>query len=157
MIKRVHKVAGMVLTAAVAICGCGGTKSEEAKPPSRPTSTATASPDSLAGTPGTQAANDEADPPLTGNWVYLSAGSFARLLVDGQHVELLGKHHCRGRASKEDGLYVIRLKCDDGNTDRTVGRVYGLSRDSMTVDWQRFGAEIFRQTQPASGKSGTGE
>ncbi|MFI0962110.1 hypothetical protein ACH4S8_12005 [Streptomyces sp. NPDC021080] len=157
MIKRVHKVAGTVLTAAVALSGCGGTKSGEAKPPSRHTPTATASSDSLAGTPGAQGANDETDPPLAGNWVHLSGGSFVRLLIDGRQVELLGEHHCRGEASEEDGLYVIRLKCDDGNTDRTVGRVYGLSWDAMTVDWEKFGADSFQQTKPAAGKARTGE
>ncbi|WP_405555671.1 hypothetical protein [Streptomyces sp. NBC_01171] len=157
MIKRVHSVAGMALVTAVALSGCGGTKSEEAKPPSRHKATATASSDSRTVTPSTEGANDEVDPSLAGNWVYLDRGDFARLLIDGRQVKLLGKHHCRGKASKEDGLHVISVKCDDGNTDRTVGRVYGLTQDAMTVDWEGFGAEIFHQTKPTTGKGRTGE
>lgn len=157
MIKQIHNVAGMALVAAVALSGCGGTKSEEAKPPSRPTATATANSDSQTDRSSASGTDDEVDPALTGNWVHLDRGGFVRLLIDGRRVELVGKHHCRGKASKEDGLYVIRVKCDDGNTDRTVGRVYGLTRDAMTVDWQGFGADIFQQTKPATGKGRTGE
>ncbi|MFF3888353.1 hypothetical protein [Streptomyces sp. NPDC001914] len=157
MIKRVQSVAGMVLVAAVALSGCGGTKSEEAKPPSTHRATATASSDSQTDTSSAAGTNGEADPALTGSWVYLDRGGFVKLLIDGRQVELIGKHRCRGKASKEDGLHVIRVKCDDGNTDRTVGRVYGLTKDAMTVDWQGFGADIYQQTKPATSKGSTGE
>ncbi|MGW2788172.1 hypothetical protein ACWC3X_44725 [Streptomyces populi] len=155
MITRVHKAAGMLLVAACAVSGCGGTESEGAKHSPGPAPTANS--DSPAGTRSTQAAGDEAEPPLDGDWVYLAPisdlGSSARLLIDGQQVKLGdSQHQCHGKASKEDGLYVLRLKCDDGNTDRTVGRVHGLSWKSMTVDWEGFGAETFRQTKPAVGR-----
>ncbi|MFE4703475.1 hypothetical protein ACFRIC_41120 [Streptomyces sp. NPDC056738] len=156
VIKRVREVAGTVLVAAVAVSGCGGAESEGAKSSSEPTSTA--SPGSTASTPSAQVVGGEADPSLDGHWLYPAwdnGGSAVILLVDGQQVELNGKHHCRGKASKEAGLYVIRLKCDDGNTDRTVGRVYGLSRKSMTVDWEGFGADAYFQHKPAASKART--
>ncbi|MGQ4381815.1 hypothetical protein ACN6K9_006787 [Streptomyces sp. SAS_267] len=156
MIKPVRKVAGMVLVAAVAVSGCGGAEPEGAKSSSDPTSTA--SPGSKAGTPSAQAVGGEVEPPVDGRWLYPAwdnGGSAVILLIDGQQVELNGKHHCRGKASKEAGLYVIRLKCGDGNTDRTVGRVYGLSRKSMTVDWEGFGADAFFQQKPAASKART--
>ncbi|MEV5385703.1 hypothetical protein [Streptomyces sp. NPDC052721] len=157
MIKRAHKVAGMTLTAVVVLSGCGGTKPGEPKPSSKPTSTAAANPDSLSDTTGTRDTNGRAEPPLDGNWVHLDRGSFARLLIDDRKVELFSGHHCRGRASKEDGLWVLRLKCDDGNTDRTVGRVYALSSKTMTVGWDGFGGDIFQQTKRPSNKARTAE
>ncbi|WP_406834943.1 hypothetical protein ACICHK_00615 [Streptomyces sp. AHU1] len=156
MIKRVRKVAGMVLVAAVVVSGCGGAGPGGAGSSLEPTSTASS--DGKAGTPSAQAVGGEAEPSLDGQWLYPAwdnGGSAVILLVDGQQVELNGKHHCRGNASKEAGLYVIRLKCDDGNTDRTVGRVYGLSSKSMTIDWEGFGADAFYQQKPAASKTRT--
>ncbi|MEU4170196.1 hypothetical protein AB0F46_25355 [Streptomyces sp. NPDC026665] len=75
------------------------------------------------------------------------------LHINGPRVELSGAHHCRGKVSKVDGLNVIRLKCDDGNTDRTLGRVYGLSAKSMTVDWEGFGADMFLRATHATGSA----
>ncbi|MCX4988142.1 MULTISPECIES: hypothetical protein [unclassified Streptomyces] len=139
----------MVLAAGVALSGCGGTESEGAKSSSRPTPTATAGSDSAADRPGREDTGDNADVPLPGIWISLTYG-FAedrvRLSIDdGWRAEVTGKHHCRGKVSKEDGLYVVRLKCADGNTDRTVGRVYGLTADAMTVDWEGFGADSFHE------------
>ncbi|MFE2335022.1 hypothetical protein [Streptomyces coelicoflavus] len=42
----------------------------------------------------------------------------------------------------------IRLTCYDGNTDGSVGRVYGgLSADGMTVEWEGLGADSFERAE----------
>ncbi|MDT0615745.1 hypothetical protein [Streptomyces lancefieldiae] len=134
MIKQVCKSAAIV-AALVALSGCGA-GSEGAKPSSSPSS-------------------DKVDAMLTGTWgstsgtwnPELGPGSVLVLHIRNLQVELMGDHHCFGTVAKEDGLHVIRLKCDDGNTDRTVGRVYGLVADTMTVDWEGLGADSFRRAE----------
>ncbi len=49
------------------------------------------------------------------------------------------------------------MACDDGNTDRTIGRVYALSWKTMSVGWDGFGGDIFQQTKRPSGKARTAE
>lgn len=51
-----------------------------------------------------------------------------------------------GGLSSKNGVHAVRLKCDDGNTDHAVGKVWGLSQSSMTVDWEGFGADTFRRS-----------
>ncbi|MFI2764472.1 hypothetical protein ACH5A3_37435 [Streptomyces echinatus] len=146
MIKRGYEVAGIV-AAVVALSGCGAADAEEAKSFPSPT----ASPSSVASTHSAEGAGDKVDARLTGTWGSdpgtrnLDPGSLFGLRIKDVRVELAGAHHCQGKVAKEDGVHVIRLKCDDGNTDRTVGRVYGLTTDSMTVEWEGLGADILRR------------
>ncbi|MEU4087047.1 hypothetical protein [Streptomyces aureus] len=155
VIKRVRKITGVALAVIVTLTACSGNKPSDAKSSPKPTSSS----GSEAGTPKPRKASGKADAALTDSW--LAARASMRpdaersviLRIDGPRVELLGAHPCRGKVSKEDGLNVIRLTCADGNTDRTVGRVYGLSAKTMTVDWEGFGADMFLRATHAKGSA----
>ncbi|MFD4345994.1 hypothetical protein ACFWQ6_14210 [Streptomyces coelicoflavus] len=142
MIKQVCKGAATV-AAVVALSACGGTGPNGAEPPESPSpsATAAASPSGVAATPG--GSGGKADALLSGTWG-TSTGSVL-LRVRGRAVEMASAHRCQGKVAEEDGLHVIRLTCDDGNTDRSVGRVYGLSADGMTVEWEGLGADSFER------------
>ncbi|MFI2764323.1 hypothetical protein ACH5A3_36650 [Streptomyces echinatus] len=150
MIKQVCKVA-VIAAAVVALSGCGAADSEEAKASPSPSLASAASPGDVASTPSTDGASDKIDATLTGAWASVPAtrtpepGSLFVLHIRNLKAELLGDHHCQGKVVKEEGVDVIRLKCDDGNADRAVGRVYGLTADTMTVEWEGLGADIFRR------------
>ncbi|MFJ9669767.1 hypothetical protein ACIRP5_03115 [Streptomyces sp. NPDC101221] len=133
MIKQVGKGA-VTVAAVVALSGCGGTAPDGAKPSASPSPSPTSVDAMLGGTWGTQSAT----------WSSGPGGVFV-LRIEGAKVELTGDRHCRGNAAREDGVHVIRLTCDDGNTDRSVGRVYGLTAHGMTVEWEGFGADSFER------------
>ncbi|KAF2777313.1 MULTISPECIES: hypothetical protein [unclassified Streptomyces] len=137
MIKQVCKGAATV-AAVVALSACGGADPDGAEPPeSKSPSPSPTSVDALlSGTWGSR----------SGTWSSGPGGVFV-LRVEGSKVELMGDRHCRGNVAREDGLHVIRLTCDDGNTDRSVGRVYGLSADGMTVEWEGLGADSFERAE----------
>lgn len=149
MIVRVRKLVWTALAAMIALPGCSGTRSEEAKSSPRPAPSS-----NTAGTPKTRDDGDEDAAPLTDSWGSVGARpdgeGMVILHIDGSRVELTGPHRCLGKVSDEDGLHVIRLTCDDGDTDRTVGRVYGLSAKTMTVDWAGFGADMFLRATHAT-------
>ncbi|MEV6804279.1 hypothetical protein [Streptomyces sp. NPDC051132] len=147
MIKRVHQAA-VVVAAVVALSGCGGAESGEAKPSVSSVTTPTGGAGD--GTLSAQDADDEVDATLTGSWASFSAGPPVVLRIEGSRVELLGESHCRGTLSKEDGRQVITLKCDDGNTDRTRGEIYRSRTSTMTVDWEGFGADSMQRTDSES-------
>ncbi|MFG2308654.1 hypothetical protein ACGFS9_08180 [Streptomyces sp. NPDC048566] len=155
MIKRVQKISGATLAAIVVLSACSGTKLKEVTSSPRPTSSSS----SEASTPKPRKDSGKADAALTDSWdssgasMSSDAEGIVVLHIDGPRVELIGSHRCQGKVAKEDGLNVIRLKCDDGNTDRTVGRVYGLSAKTMTVDWEGFGADMFRRATHATGSA----
>ncbi|MGC9436668.1 hypothetical protein [Streptomyces sp. WG5] len=150
MIKQVCKGAAIV-AAVVALSGCGAADSEGVKSSPSPSLTPAASPSGVSSTPSVEGVSDKVDATLTGTWGSVPAtwnpepGSLFVLHIRNLKVELVGDHHCQGKVAKEDGVHVIRLKCDDGNTDRSVGRVYGLAADTMTVEWEGLGADSFRR------------
>ena len=127
----------------LALSGCSDAMPGEAK--SSPTSVPTSSPSGGNDASATQGAGDTADP--TGTWASVSAGLPVVLRIKGSRVELLGGSHCQGTLTKEDAVRVIRLKCDDGNTDRTVGKVFALTTSRMAVEWEGFGADSFRRPE----------
>ncbi|MEV5146926.1 hypothetical protein AB0L14_21525 [Streptomyces sp. NPDC052727] len=143
MIKQVYQAA-VVVAAVLVLSGCGGAESGKAKPSASPVSTPAGG--TVDGTPSAQDADDKVDATLTGSWASFSSGPPVVLRIEGSRVELLGESHCRGTLSKEDGGHVIRLKCDDGNADRTLGKIYRSTASTMTVDWQGFGADSMQRT-----------
>lgn len=140
MIKRIQRAAGVVAMV-VALAACSDAGASDAKSPPQPTATPTAG---GAVAPSSAESTSEAASMLVGTWAASGPELFV-LRVTGLRVEMLGPHHCRGRVAKEDGVQVMRLKCDDGNTDRAVGRVYGLSASTMTIDWEGLGADSMRR------------
>ncbi|MFE9358384.1 hypothetical protein ACFYPB_30410 [Streptomyces olivaceoviridis] len=147
MIRQMHQAA-VAVAAVLALSGCGGAESGKAKPSASPVSTPTGG--AVNGTPSAQDADDKVDATLTGSWASFSAGPPVVLRIEGSRVELLGESHCRGTLSKEDGGHVIRLKCDDGNADRTLGKIYRSGTSTMTVDWEGFGADSMQRTDSES-------
>ncbi|EHN75678.1 hypothetical protein SMCF_4877 [Streptomyces coelicoflavus ZG0656] len=144
MIEQVCKGA-VTVAAVVALSACGGADPDGVEPPESPSPSATsaASPSGVAATPG--GSGGKADALLSGTWG--TRTGLVLLRVRGRAVEMMGAHHCQGEVAKEGGLHVIRLTCDDGNTDRSVGRVYGLSADGMTVEWEGLGADSFERAE----------
>ncbi|MFD5718071.1 hypothetical protein [Streptomyces sp. NPDC127036] len=140
MAKRMQRAAGIVATL-VALAGCSDAGAEDAKSSaSTPTSTASG----VVPTPSAEGTSDGAAATLVGNWAASGLEPMV-LQVTGLRAEMMGQHHCRGRVTRQDGVQIVRLKCDDGNTDRAVGRVYGLTASTMTIDWEGFGADSMRR------------
>ncbi|MCX5281473.1 hypothetical protein [Streptomyces sp. NBC_00198] len=137
---RMQRAAGIVATLS-ALAGCSAAGAEDAKSSaSTPTSTARG----VVRTPSAEGTGEGSAATLVGRW---APSGFEPLVlhVTGLRAELMGRHHCRGRVTRQDGVQVVRLKCDDGNTDRAVGRVYGLTASTMTIDWEGFGADSMRR------------
>ncbi|SFY46913.1 hypothetical protein [Streptomyces sp. F-1] len=134
--KRMSTVMAVFVT--LGLAGCGFPSAAEGAPASSSSTPAT-------GEPGPRSTTDEIDSALNGSWAAFSPGSTLVLNVVGRRVELSGGgQRCEGTVAKEDGIPTIRLRCDDPRARRTVGKVWGLTEKTMTVDWEGYGADSFR-------------
>ncbi|MYU22449.1 hypothetical protein [Streptomyces sp. SID8352] len=137
--------AALAVLGALGLAGCGGSGSPEG------TASAPASTEGTASAPGSAEAYSPGPAPvkpvgdaLDGSW----GGDLAVLNISGHRVELLGgPKPCGGTvAVEEQEPPVIRLDCDNPDEERTVGKVWGLTEKSMSVEWEGLGGEIFTRT-----------
>lgn len=150
MIAHIRMTAVLIAGAALVLSGCS-TPAEEAHAPAKETHPPSAPGGSAAATADTAGEQDpsvSSAGDLDGSWDDLEIFTAPVVLdIRGTQVELRGVHRCHGSVSlpRKGKAREIRLRCDDGNTDRTVGRVWGLTDSAMTVDWEAFGADSFRR------------
>ncbi|OEJ25765.1 hypothetical protein BGM19_20890 [Streptomyces agglomeratus] len=72
---------------------------------------------------------------VAGSWIATTDGKIVALIIQGSDAAVAGEHVCAGTAAKADKV-TLKLKCGDGNTDRTTGVVTrGAGGDSITVKW----------------------
>ncbi|MET9514969.1 hypothetical protein [Streptomyces sp. NPDC002994] len=75
---------------------------------------------------------------VSGSWVATTDGKIVMLVVQGSDAAVAGEHVCSGTVAKDakDTKVTLRLKCPDGNADRTTGLVTpGAGGNTITVKW----------------------
>ncbi|MBL1102512.1 hypothetical protein JK363_39085 [Streptomyces sp. 205] len=124
MIKAVS-VAGTVAAAALLLTACGSEGDDGKKDTSKDTPSASAPAEGGAGAE------------LTGAYVAKSGNETMMLSISGEKAALVaGKHTCSGEYT-DTGEKTLMLKCADGNTDRTSGKVApSADGKTLTVDWE---------------------
>jgi hypothetical protein len=142
VIKRICNVTAVLVM--LCLAGCSSSSGAEGTP----TSSSSAPTEDATGAPESQTTTGEIDSALNGSWGAFNPGSTVVLHINGHRVELLGGDRCEGTVTKEGDIPTIRLKCNDPHAKRTVGKVWGLTKKGMTVEWEGFGADSF---QHASG------
>ncbi|WP_030677970.1 hypothetical protein [Streptomyces sp. NRRL B-1347] len=81
---------------------------------------------------------------LEGSWVSQSGGKPVGLVISGGRASLIGTGQvCDGTAGNERGQRTIKLKCSDGGTERSEGRVESVSSTTLKVLWEGHGKDEF--------------
>ncbi|EPH39487.1 hypothetical protein ABT390_13815 [Streptomyces aurantiacus] len=80
---------------------------------------------------------------LEGSWVTTTGGKPVALVITGKRATLVGEHVCNGTADAQ----TLKLKCADGDMDRTDGRVESVDGKTLKVAWQGFGKDEFLKTK----------
>ncbi|QDQ12881.1 hypothetical protein [Streptomyces spectabilis] len=81
---------------------------------------------------------------LEGSWVSQSGGRPVGLVITGGRASLIGTGQvCNGTAGNEQGRRTIKLKCSDGGTERSEGRVESVSGTTLKVLWEGHGKDEF--------------
>ncbi|MEU0411376.1 hypothetical protein ABZ307_26660 [Streptomyces griseorubiginosus] len=134
--------AGLVGVLVLTACSGGGDSEDESSPSASPTPSASASGDG-GGSGGT---SSSASGKVAGSWLTTADGKAVVLVVNGDRAALFGTGGsvCSGTADSD----TIRLKCTDGNNDRTVGTVESVSKTALKVKWQgSLGTESFMKAE----------
>lgn len=140
--------AGLVGVLVLTACSGGG-DSDDASSPSSGTSappSASASADTGGGTGSGSGASSAASGKVAGSWLATTGGKAVVLVVNGDQAALFatGGSVCTGTASTE----TIRLKCTDGNKDRTVGTVESVGKTALKVKWESsLGTESYMKAE----------
>ncbi|MGV9275811.1 hypothetical protein [Streptomyces griseosporeus] len=155
-----RRVRGTALAAAVAVAGAvllsacsdGGGSDDGAdgggSPTAGPSSTATAGTGGDTG--GGTAAPSASGGGLEGSWLATTGGKAVVLVVTGTDAGVFttGGTVCSGSAGTASGARTIRLKCNDGSTDRTSGTVAALGKSSLKITWKGgLGTETFTRAE----------
>ncbi|MFE9395161.1 hypothetical protein [Streptomyces flavidovirens] len=77
---------------------------------------------------------------VSGSWLATTDGKIVALIIQGSDAAVAGEHVCTGTVAgegvAEGNKVTLKLKCPDGNADRTTGVVTpGAGGDSLTVKW----------------------
>ncbi|GAA1428252.1 hypothetical protein GCM10009601_41100 [Streptomyces thermospinosisporus] len=144
--SRVRVVAlTLGLAGALALTGCsddgGGSGDSKASP--TPSATAPSGNGATASPEGP--ASD-----LEGSWLATTGGKAVALVVNGEQAGLFatGGTVCSGSAREDAGTTTIRLKCTNGNKDRTTGTVDSVSKKSLKVTWDSgLGTETYQKAE----------
>jgi hypothetical protein len=120
-------IAGTVAAAALLLTACGSDSDDGKKDTSKDTPSAQ---DSSAPAEG------GADSKVTGAYLAKTGGEAIILSISGEKAVLVaGKHSCTGDYT-DMGEKMLMLKCADGDTDRTMGKVApSADGKTLTVDW----------------------
>ncbi|MBJ3805537.1 hypothetical protein JGB26_00075 [Streptomyces flavofungini] len=107
--------------------------------------------DSASKTPGSDSDSDSddgdaADGDLEGSWVATTGGKPVALVITKNRATLVGEHVCNGFAGV-GGTQTIKLKCADGDMDRTKGRIDSVDGKALKITWEGFGKDEFLRTK----------
>ncbi|MDQ1028310.1 hypothetical protein QF035_005892 [Streptomyces umbrinus] len=116
--------------------------------PSSTGSAPTGSADTGGGTGGSGGSTGKAGP-LEGSWLATKGGKAVALVVTGEEAGLFstGGSVCSGTAGETSGMRMIKLKCSDGNKDRTEGMVDSVGSTTLKVTWEGFGEETYTKAE----------
>ena len=113
-------IAGTVAAAALLLTACGSDGGDDKKDTSKDPSSASSAP-----------AEGGADAKVSGTYVAKSGDEAVILSISEQAVLMAGKHICNGEYADMGGK-MLMLKCADGNTERSAGKVT-LGADGKTL------------------------
>ncbi|ARX85368.1 MULTISPECIES: hypothetical protein [Streptomyces] len=110
--------------------------------------------DSASKSPGGSGSDDGSDSDgagasgkdLEGSWVATTGGKPVALVITKNRATLVGEHVCNGFAAV-GGDQTIKLKCADGDMDRTKGRIDSVDGETLKVTWEGFGKDEFLRTK----------
>ncbi|MGW7412575.1 hypothetical protein [Streptomyces sp. NPDC054863] len=127
------------LAAALLLTGCSsdsnGGKGAGTAPPTGASSAGAGGGESAA------PSGDAGSADIKGSWMATTNGKLVVLTVQDDMAGIAGEHLCTGRAVRT-GEILLDLKCANGNTDRTKGRVSpGADGKTLTVKWEGSGIE----------------
>ncbi|MFD5702213.1 hypothetical protein [Streptomyces lasiicapitis] len=109
--------------------------------------------DSASKTPGSgsggseDAGSGDGGGDLEGSWVATTGGKPVALVITGKRATLVGEHVCNGTADAAGDARSIKLKCADGDMDRTDGRIESVDAKTLKIAWQGFGKDEFLKTK----------
>lgn len=83
---------------------------------------------------------------LEGSWVATTGGKPVALVITDNRATLVGEHVCNGFAAV-GGDQTIKLKCADGDMDRTKGRIDSVDGKTLKITWEGFGKDEFLRTK----------
>ncbi|WP_458087609.1 PT domain-containing protein [Streptomyces malaysiensis] len=144
--KKAVGIAGTVAAAALLLTACGSDGDDDKKDTPKDTSSASSAP-----------AEGGADAKVSGTYVAKSGDAAVILSINGKKAILMaGKHICDGEYADMGGK-MLMLKCADGNTDRSAGKVTpSADGKTLTVDWDALAKNdtFTRTTSPSDLPSG---
>ncbi|MEU1943865.1 hypothetical protein ACFW95_18370 [Streptomyces sp. NPDC059474] len=139
-------IAGTVAAAALLLTACGSDGGDDKKDTSKDPSSASSAP-----------AEGGADAKVSGTYVAKSGDEAVILSISGKQAVLMaGKHICNGEYADMGGK-MLMLKCADGNTERSAGKVtLGADGKTLTVDWDALAKNdtFVKTTSPSDLPSG---
>ncbi|MEU6811026.1 hypothetical protein ABZ920_18965 [Streptomyces sp. NPDC046831] len=142
--------AAAFLAGALSLTACSGGDGSDDGAAASSTASATTSPTATAGTgdgPGGPSADAGG---LAGSWLATTGGKAVVLVVNGSQAGLFttGKTVCSGTAGEQSGQRTIRLKCNNGDEDRTAGVVDSVNKTTLEVTWQGgLGKETYTRSE----------
>ena len=143
-IRNVRIVAGVAaVAAALAVTGCSSDSGDGGGKKDRGSSSSTDG-GSTGGSAGSAGSAQDAE----GIWSATSGGQPVVLVVGGKQASLStgDGHLCSGTVS-DGGTPTFVLKCADGNTDRTTGKVESNDGTTMQVSWDGGKTDMFKKSK----------
>ncbi|MGW7056158.1 hypothetical protein [Streptomyces sp. NPDC054887] len=140
-------VAAAIVAAALALTGCSGDSGGGADgDKGRDKGTSTGGDAGQGGTPPGGGRGASAD--VAGSWLATTDGKIIALIIQGSDAAVAGEHVCTGTVARAAEV-TLKLKCADGDADRTTGvAVPGAGGDSLTVKWDSGIKDAFRKSAP---------
>ncbi|MFD9814311.1 hypothetical protein [Streptomyces sp. NPDC059080] len=139
--RKAAQITGAAALAAMLLSGCGSSGGNSEDKPGKQETTAPSAPDA-GGKPSEGAA-------LEGAWETKEGGD-PLILVFKNGTAALSRGHkagCLGKVQSMAGMSMVALKCTDGDTSRTVGRLKpGADGKSLTVSWEGGPTEKFQRS-----------
>ncbi|MFD3913582.1 hypothetical protein [Streptomyces sp. NPDC058603] len=139
LVRSGAAAAGLVVTLALTLTGCGGDGGGEGGGPAKDEGGATAPSatggESSASTADSNSGSGADAVSVEGTWAGLSDGKTVALSVKSGKVALVADRHvCQG-AVEDMGEPMFSLKCADGNTDRTMGTIESNDGKTLVIAW----------------------
>ncbi|GGX28306.1 hypothetical protein [Streptomyces chryseus] len=140
-------VAAAAVAAALVLTGCSGDNGADAGGDKGKDTGANGTSGGSAGQSSTPPGADQGtSADVAGSWLATTDGKIIALIIQGSDAAVAGEHVCSGTVAEGDKV-TLRLKCADGDADRTTGVVTpGAGGDSITVKWGSGIKDTFRKS-----------
>ncbi|MER0246943.1 hypothetical protein AAHZ94_34265 [Streptomyces sp. HSW2009] len=142
--RKAATIAGASVLAALLVTGCGSSDGDGDKDGDKAKQTPTGAEQQPSDAPADDAGEGAK---VEGTYLTKAAGDGQRLVlvIKDKTAVLAGPRACTGTYQQN----TLMLKCADGNTDRTMGKVTPGADGSLTVDWDALSEnDVFLQPKP---------